>query len=128
MDDAQIQRTLTEARGYADLGFHQDAWDLVESLPFDSSRLLPQAIAVRLLVCAGLKKWVMGAELVRLIAQFHPLSEREAAGRFHLAHAESLCAAGDVLAARESVKALSTIWPEGRELVTGAKTLAAIWP
>lgn len=60
-----------------------------------AGRLNPDAVAVRLLVCAGLEKWGMGCELVKLITRGFPLAVRESSGRFHLAHAES-CAAAEM--------------------------------
>jgi hypothetical protein len=126
MDTAQTLHTLTEARGFAELGLWQDAWDLIESLP-PAMRTSVPALAVRLLVCAGLGKWEMGAELVRLFGPVHPLEMRKAAGSFHLARAESLCAAGDIEGAQKAVKALSTIWPEGRGTALNSPVLEALW-
>ena len=49
------------------------------------------------------------------------------AGRYHLAHAETLCGAGDVAAAKDAVRALALIWPEGRETALNSPALAVLW-
>src|SRR5688572_7465095 len=113
MDPDEFERAVEQARGYADLGMFVEAWDAVESLPA-VDRALPAVLAVRLLVCAGLHRWEMGAEIVRRFSPGLPLDLREAAGRYHLARAESLCAAGSTAAAKETVRELSIVWPEGR--------------
>lgn len=122
----EVERTISEARGYAELGLFVDAWDLIESLP-PERRVDLGALAVRLLVCAGQGKWEMGAEIVRLIGPGHPLEIREAAGRFHLANARGLCSAGNVDAARQAVKSLAALWPEGRELALCCADLEPLW-
>jgi hypothetical protein len=126
MSPDDFERAISEARGYAEIGLWQDAWECLENLP-PSDRALPAALAVRLSVCAGLHRWEMGTEIVRLFSPGLPLDLREAAGRYHLAHAESLCAAGSIASAKEAVRELSIVWPEGRELALDAKALAAIW-
>ena len=55
-----------------------------------SRNRLDDLLKARLIVCTGLKRWEMGAEFARQITPDCTLSAREAAGRFHLAHAEAL--------------------------------------
>lgn len=114
------ERTIMEARGFAELGMYQEAWEAVERLP-QTSWTSPQVLAVRLLVCSGLKKWDMGLEFARLVGPVYPREVREAAGRCHLARAEALCAGGDVDGAKEAVKVLMSVWPEGRQAVVKSK-------
>jgi hypothetical protein len=83
--------------------------------------------AVRLVICTGLQRWEMGIEVARRITPQNALAEREAAGQFHPAHAESQCAASDVQGAKNSIRALAFIWPEGRELALNSQLLAALW-
>lgn len=116
MENYKAARTLNGARGYAELGMYQDAWDAVESLP-PSLRLTPQAVAVRLLVLAGLEKWEESMEFAKMVTPGFPQEVREAAGRCHLAHAEALCAGGDLNGAKEALRALISIWPEGCDSV-----------
>ena len=42
-------RLINEADGLASLGLHEDAWEVLESLP-PADRVLPAALAVRLMV------------------------------------------------------------------------------
>ena len=98
----------------------------IESLPpFYRTHL--SALATRIMVCTGLGKWEMGTELVGLIESGGPVELRRLAGQFHLAHAEALCAAGSIEAAKQSVRSLSEVWPEGRARALDSKALAAIW-
>ena len=83
-----------------------------KSLPA-SERLRPVVLQVRLMFCTGFERWEMGSEVARVIAPSYRPEVREAAGRFHLAHAVALCGAGDVAAARAAVGALAIVWPEG---------------
>jgi hypothetical protein len=122
----EVDRTISEARGYAELGLLTESWELIESLP-PERRVDLGALAVRLLVCAGLGKWEMGAEIVKLFGPGHPLELREAAGKFHLARAVALCSSSDLETAHQSVKALSAIWPEGREVALGSPELEPLW-
>src|SRR5262245_7999624 len=78
-------------------------------------------------VCAGLQRWEMGLEIAKLFSFGLPLDLREAAGRFYLARAQSLCAAGDKNGAKAELWSLSEVWPEGRELALKSKALAAVW-
>ena len=41
--------------------------------------------------------------------------------------AEARCAAGDVAGAKDAVRALAVVWPEGRPLALKSPALAAIW-
>lgn len=126
MDPDEVERAVEQARGYADLGMCVEAWDALESLPAED-RALPAALAVRLLVCVGLQRWEMGAEIVKRFGPYDPLPQREAAGRFYLAHAEALCAGGNIEAAKQELRMLSGWWPEGREMALSSKALAPIW-
>lgn len=126
MNKQDIDRVIMEAQGCAALGFFHEAWNKVESLPWEE-RVNPGTFAVRLMVSAGLQKWEMGKEVLRLIDASHPFFEREAAGRFHLAHAEFLCALGDVNLARECIRELSLVWPEGKGVALTSKKLESLW-
>jgi len=108
------------------LGMWPDAWDGIENLP-SAERTRPAALAVRLVICTGLQRWEMGGEIVRLFSPGLPLDLREAAGRFYLSHAEYLCGVGDVQGAKDAVRALSFVWPEGRELALAASVLNLLW-
>ena len=119
MDLDEAAQTIAAADGYAYLGLCDEAWELLESLPPDI-RAESRVFAVRLVVCVHLQRWEMGMLLARCIGSENPLNEREAAGRFRLAHAAALCASGDVPAARESIARMSNVWPEGRETALAA--------
>lgn len=126
MENETTARAIQCAERYRLLGLHVHSWDVLETLP-PAERLQPAVLAVSLLVCTRLQKWEIGVELARWIGGGYPLSAREAAGRFHLARAEALCAAGDLSGGHEAVWALSTVWPEGRAVALGSTALAAIW-
>ena len=119
-------RLINEADGLASLGLYSDAWEVLESLP-PTDRVLPAALAVRLMVCLGMARWELGQEVVRCIGPGDASKHREAAGRFHLGHAIALCAAGEVQLARGAFEALSAVWPEGRALALDCGALAAVW-
>ena len=119
-------RIIDEADGLASLGLYGDAREVLETLP-PAHRVRPAVLAVRLMICQGLARWELGAEVARYIGPGDAARQREAAGRFHLGHAIALCAAGDVLRARAAVAALSAVWPEERALTLDSEALAAVW-
>ena len=127
MDHAELQRTLNEISGYLELGMPADALETISTLPPDS-RLDSGIIGVRLLVCTQRKQWEYGAELVKLITVHDEIAPRAAAGSFHLALAVEHCKAGNFSAARDSVRALSIVYPEGRDFLKNSRTLSAMWP
>ena len=103
-----------------------DAWNALEALP-PSSRTLTDALKVRLMICTKLDHWEMGKEIAAVLSPGQDYQVREAAGRFHLAHAIALCASGDIAGARAAIAALSTVWPEGQALAVDCDALAAVW-
>jgi hypothetical protein len=42
-----------------------DAWEELETLPFDESRISGEVLELRSKCCVGLEKWEMGAEIAR---------------------------------------------------------------
>ena len=128
MDDYLFQRTLTEAKGYLELDMPLAAWETIEALPFDSCRIHPDVIALRVIVCAKLQRWDLGAMFVPLIEPGHPVNARSAAGAYYLAHAAHMCFSGQVDLARDSVHRLWAVYPEGLDLIRGSRTLLAMWP
>ena len=72
-------------------------------------------------------RWELGQEVVRHLGPSGEARHREAAGRFYLGHDIALCAAGEVLAARGAIEALSAVWPVGRVLALDCQALAAVW-
>jgi hypothetical protein len=126
MNSLEIVRTILAADCYAYLGRSMDAWALLASLPPDVCSQ-PRVIAVKLVVCALEQKWRMGAELAKVIGSGDSLREREAAGRFRMAHATFLCARGDMEGAGECIAQMSGIWPEGQEEAKRDHGLAALW-
>ena len=121
-----IARQIVIAEGFVLLDLLVEAWDALEALP-PSSRTLPEALQVRLMICTRLDHWEMGKVIAAAITPGHDYHVREAAGRFHLGHAIALCAAGDVPRARAAIGALSAVWPEGRPLAVDCDALAAVW-
>lgn len=117
---------IDKADGLASLGLYGDAWDVLESL-LPADRMLPEVLAVQLKICQGLERWELGQEVARRIEPGDEPRHREAAGRFHLAHAIAQCAARDVLGARVAVWVMSLVWPEGREVALDSEALATIW-
>ena len=117
---------IEKADGLAALGLNGDAWDVLESL-LPADRMLPAVLAVQLKICQGLERWELGQDVARRIAPGDEPHHREAAGRFHLAHAIAQCASSDVLGARVAVWVMSLVWPEGREVALDSHDLAAIW-
>ena len=128
MDEFSLQRILTEAQGYLELGMAVEAWEALETLPLTGCRLCPGVLAVRLLVCARLRMWERGDNYLRFVSPEHPDWLRSAAGAYHIARAAQLCLTGQYAAARNVVGELSALYPEGRDLVTECKTLEAMWP
>ena len=120
------EQLIEEADGLASLGLHGDAWDVLESL-LPADRMRPGVLAVQLKICQGLERWEWGQEVARRIEPGDEPRHREAAGRFHLAHAIAQCAASDVLGARVAVWVMSLVWPEGREVALDSDALAPIW-
>lgn len=109
MDHLKI---INEADGLSSLGLHEDAWEVLEGLP-PLLKLRPEVLRVRLMICGGLGRWEMGGEIAKLASPDSPPAFKEEAGRFHLAHAKALCAAGNFDAARQSVMVLAWLWPSG---------------
>lgn len=107
------------------LGLYGDAWETLERLP-SGCRSHRAVYAVRLLICTGLKKWELGLAFASEITADCTPGEREAAGRFHLALAESLCAVKREDSAYLALRLLSDIWPEGREAALKSAALAPI--
>ena len=106
--------TLEESQGWAELGMFADAWELIDAMP-PAMRTHPEALRVRLVCCTGMGKWELGADLARLLGETaNPLALREAAGRFHLAHARHHLQEGGREQAREAIRLLAVCWPEGR--------------
>ena len=121
----QISKTIQEARGILELGMYRDAWSIIEKLPA-AARMTPQALAVRLLVCAGLEIWDMGLKLARNVTPEYPLDARKAAGHCHLGYAEGLWRRGDLAGAIKAARAGLKIWPEGRAVALQSEALAEI--
>lgn len=117
---------IEKADDLAALGLYGDAWDVLESL-LPADRMQPAVLSVQLKICQGLERWELGQDVARRIAAGDEPRHREAAGRFHLAHAIAQCAASDVLGARVAVWVMSLVWPEGREVALDSHDLAAIW-
>jgi tetratricopeptide (TPR) repeat protein len=61
--DCENKRHLNAAQGYVELGMHLDANEELEKLDPDV-RTVPEVLAVRLQIYAGLEKW----ELMRIVA------------------------------------------------------------
>lgn len=119
-------RLINEADGLVSLGLYGDAWDVLESL-LPEDRMQQEVLAVQLRICQGLERWELGQDVARRIEPGDEPRHREAAGRFHLAHAIAQCAASDVLGARVAVWVMSLVWPEGRAVALDSDDLAAIW-
>src|SRR5436190_13143921 len=85
-DDVAVM--ISRAEGLAALGMHLEALEIIEKLPQEASvRRQPAVIAVRLIVCTGLKQWKMGHELCDFAMDFPDSGVKEAIGRFFLARA-----------------------------------------
>lgn len=119
-------RLIDEADRLASLGLYLDSWEVLETLQ-PEEQLLPAVMMLRLQICTVLGCWEPGQEVARGIGPWDPPYHREAAGKFHLAHAIALCAAGDIAAARTALKALTMVWPEGREVALDSDALMAAW-
>jgi len=128
MTPDEIEQILAEARGYCDLGMFEEAWGVLEALPYDGSRVSSHTVALRFVICTELQKWALGADLLRMLSGAQVLQDRRSSGLFCLAHAEALFAAGDVEGARRAMNALAIIWPEGRGKVLGRPEVLAMWP
>jgi hypothetical protein len=121
MDTSDI---ILRAEGFAMLEMYLDAWETIETLPAEPRlRLHHAVITVRLWVCAGLFNWETGKELCRFAQGMPFLKLQEAMGKFYLAHAESLCVAGDIEAAKGYVKEMARVWPPGCEVALQSKLL-----
>jgi hypothetical protein len=59
------ERILSAAQGFIELGMFEDAWDELESLPFDESRVSGPVLDLRVQWCMGQEKWDMGAKIAR---------------------------------------------------------------
>ena len=74
----KLNATIAKAEGLAFLGLYVESWEVVETLP-SSARLLPEVLAVRLLICAGLPRFELGREIARIVGPRSPEGIREAA-------------------------------------------------
>lgn len=128
MTTIEFERILNTARGYLELNLPADALNAIEELPFTDCRLHPDAIALRLLVYARLKRWELGVHLLETVWDSHPVACRAAAGTFLFAHAVEMCECGRPEWARNSVRRLSMIYPEGFDLVAAYPALLGMWP
>ena len=119
-------RVIDEAKRLAGLGLFGDSWEVLERLsPAEWSG--PAVRVVRLEICKKLGCWELGQDVARGISHWDTLCHREAAGEFHLAHAIELCRSGDVAGARAAVRALTMVWPDGREVAFDSEALALLW-
>lgn len=128
MSDDKFQRTLTEARGYLDLGMPAEAWETVEELPFTDCRLHPEVIALRLLIIVKLRKWELGTHLLETVTTAHDVQYRAAAGAYLFALAVDHCCAGRIEDACAAVRRFCSLYPEGKPTVTRSLQLAAMGP
>lgn len=128
MSDDILQRTLTEARGFLNLGMPAAAWETIEGLPLTECRLHPDVIALRLLILAKLRKWEMGTHLLNSVTAAHDEQHRAAAGAYLLALAGDHWCAGRIEDARAAVRRLCALYPEGKHMVASSPQLAAMWP
>lgn len=109
-------RIIREADQQAGAGLFLDAWEVLDTLP-PRCRQLPAALRVRLLICTGLGRWRVGAGIAAKIAPDENPAVREAAGRFHLAHALFMLADQNHGGAIAALQACRAVWPEGEPLL-----------
>ena len=119
-------RLIDEANRLAFLGLYLDSWEVLESLP-PADQLDSAAMAVRLKACTELGCWELGQDVARGMVPCDTPCQRQAVGRFHLAHAIALCHSGEVAAARAAILALTRVWPEGRAEALDCSLLAVVW-
>ena len=117
---------IDEAKRLAGLGLFVDSWEVLEGLP-PAEWSGPAVRVVRLDICKELGCWELGQDVARGISPWDTLCHREAAGKFHLVHAIELCLSGDVAGARAAVRALTTVWPDGRAEALDSDALTVIW-
>jgi hypothetical protein len=120
----EFDRQVEEAFGYAELGLFQESWACLESIEAkDRSR--DEVLEVRLLICTGLGKWDLGSEVVRALRDA-PFAGATC-GEFHLAHARWLTECGRIEQAKECIRELAIVWPEGRLSALDDPALSALW-
>ena len=80
---AFVDKQLTVAEGYIDLGMFFDAWNVTENLPA-AEKSGPTVIEVRLRIATALEKWELGRNLALALAAygFTPPGASETAARF----------------------------------------------
>ncbi|HEX2750233.1 MAG TPA: hypothetical protein VHM91_19655 [Verrucomicrobiales bacterium] len=117
---------LAHAEAKLLLGLYSEAWELIDSLPFDAEDN-PRAVAVKLMICEGRKDWEEGKRLAEGVTVKCSANERQAAGRFLLSLAMATKESGDYKGARAAVVALCRVWPEGKHLALGSKELSVLW-
>lgn len=126
--ESSLQRILTEAQGYLELGMPAEAWETLDTLPLTGCRLSPPVLAVRLLLCAKLRMWARGDNFLRFVSPRHPGWLRSAAGAYRLARVADLCLSRQFAAARMMMAELLVLYPGGKDLLKECTPLAASWP
>jgi hypothetical protein len=70
-----IQRQLTEAVGYLELGMLQDAWDALEEIPAEQ-RHLPPVLQIRLEIYRRMEKYEGMATIAEHLTKFFEKTPR----------------------------------------------------
>lgn len=105
----EYETVRSEAEGYVMLGLHEEAWELVESLPVER-RITPEMLRVRLACAMASKRFDMAQELAQYLAQ---TSEADApfAGRVLHELAAIQYLSGEVALARQLIASAVAAYP-----------------
>jgi predicted Zn-dependent protease len=82
-----IQRQLTEAVGYLELGMLQDAWDVLEEIPAEQ-RHLPPVLQMRLEIYRRMEKFEGMATIAEHLTKVFP---KDSQNWISLAYAQRRC-------------------------------------
>lgn len=121
-----VPQELIDAEAKLLLGLHDEAWELIETLP-EGIEETPRVVVVKLMICEARGDWEAGEKLAGGVTSQHSVNERQAAGRFLLALAMAKRNAGNFKAARAAVVTLCRVWPEGKHLALGSRDLSVLW-
>lgn len=126
MDRQTAWEPAEAIHGYATLGLYEEAMEAVDEVP-DTGNKTDLIWGTRVALLTLMRNWEEGARAATRIRKDDCLAVRYCAGLFHLQHAERLCAAGNLNAAKDAVWKLVAIWPEGRMQALQSEALAPIW-
>ncbi|MEM6823180.1 MAG: hypothetical protein AAF558_14710 [Verrucomicrobiota bacterium] len=111
MDSPQEQ--IKTATGYFELGMHEDAWEILESLPPKEKTIAP-VLDLRLKILTALSQWALGEEIAKVLLHAGD-EERKTVARFHHARGRAMWQSGDFDGARDQIRMAVEAWKDVRK-------------